>query len=46
VGATPEVESGELPNTGGEIFPLGLLGLMLVLSGAALVRLNRRRVNV
>ncbi len=45
-GATPEVESGELANTGGEIFPLGLLGLMLVLSGAALVRLNRRRVNV
>lgn len=44
-GATPEVESGELANTGGDIFPLGLLGVMLVLSGAALVRLNRRRVN-
>ncbi|CAB4956314.1 unannotated protein [freshwater metagenome] len=45
VGATPEVAGGKLANTGGEIFPLGLFGFMLLLSGAALVRLNKRRVN-
>ena len=45
VGATPEVAGGKLANTGGEILPLGLLGFMLLLSGAALVRLNKRRVN-
>ncbi len=45
VGATPEVAGGKLANTGGVIFPLGLLGFMLLLSGAALVRLNKRRVN-
>lgn len=45
VGATPAVASGKLANTGGEILPLGLLGFMLLLSGAALVRLNKRRVN-
>lgn len=45
VGATPEVAGGQLANTGGEILPLGLLGFILLLSGAALVRLNKRRVN-
>ena len=43
-GATPAA-SGVLANTGGDIFPLGVLGFILVLSGAALMRLNRRRVN-
>ena len=45
VGATPEVAGGKLANTGSDVSALGLLGFILLLSGAALIRLNKRRVN-